>query len=830
MSLHVRGPLLALLAAVGLLMATTVLLVIGQGTAAVAAVSPGTTVRASVLNNGSQATGGGGQSAISADGRYVAFTGRGLATLDADGKVQDVYVRDLFAGTTTLISAGEVSIGGGDSAAAAATGPSFLIEADGDNSEPAISADGRYIAFTTFANNISGAASTDRSRAIVVCDRDPGGTGKFQSQCAYTTVSVLPSDAGGDESALWAHAPRLSADGGRIGWIQGGGCEFDESRANLIVTTLHKSSTGALSAPARTDSVDEPLPLPDTRTEYFCDPSLSADGNTLVAAARYYSTLTDGEFYAVVGVDVRTNKVTRLDVTPEGEPLLTGNQYYETTVSADGRRVAFTSLNDGATSARVHVVDRAAGPGAVVRTSVVSKDFAGNEHDGKYPALSADGHYLAFVTDAPEIIENPGPAVTYNCFHPNIIALRKNAVIQSSSAGPGLQACQVVVINLLTAQHPELASASVKSAAGDNDNLYPVLSADGGSVAFDSAATDLVAGDTNRSTDSMVRTFQPAMIADPIDFGQVTVGQTGERTATIHHTGFGPLVFDQVTTSGGVFTVGGQTCTNAPLNGVDTCLATVKFSPTDTTARTGTLTLRTKGSGKTFTVDLKGVGTQVVLKPPQFAAGPDPLDFGQQLPLAKNVSKNVTVANNGQSPLVVTGVSITAGQQAEDFSVATNGCTTVQAGQSCVVTVKYSPTGRAALATTPDQRIAVLRFDDNAAGSPHLVALSGSVTIPTIKLGPTVGSPGSVITVTGTGFAASSPIGVHYLNGFPESATVNSDAGGGFTTSLLVFPLSELGPRTVQAAVTGSTPAVAGNADLLVTPGSLAAPEYDARH
>jgi len=124
----------------------------------------------------------------------------------------------------------------------------------------------------------------------------------------------------------------------------------------------------------------------------------------------------------------------------------------------------------------------------------------------------------------------------------------------------------------------------------------------------------------------------------------------------------------------------------------------------------------------------------------------------------------------------------------------------------------------------------VLRFDDNAAGSPHLLALSGSVTIPTIKLSPTVGPPGSVITVTGTGFAASSAVLVHYMNGFPESATVNSDANGGFSTPLLVFPLSELGPRTVQASVNGSTPAVAGTAELLVSPGSLTAPEYDSRH
>ncbi|QUQ62602.1 choice-of-anchor D domain-containing protein [Kutzneria sp. CA-103260] len=819
MSLHVRGPLLALLAAVGLL-ATTVLLVVGQGPAAVAAVSPGTTVRASVLNNGSQAPGGGAQSAISANGRYVAFVGLELDPLDRNSRHRDVYVRDLVAGTTTLISAGTDLEGA-------------IQPSTGDNDEPSISADGRYIAFTTEANNITAGVGDGRS-AIVVCDRDPSNTGKFQSPCAFTTVSVLPAGTTphGD-GGVAAHAPRLSGDAGRLAWIDGFGCYTQAvQQETLVTTTLHKTPTGALIAPAASDSVNQTLPLPSSRTEDFCDPALSADGNQLVASVRYMSTQTDGDFYAIVGIDLRSNKITRLDVDVNGDPLNSRAQYFEPTVGADGRHVAFTSVTDTADTALVHLVDRASGPGAVATTSVVSKDFAGKEHDGKYPALSADGHYLAFVTDSPEITESTGPQEQYNCFHPQPLELRaKSALAQSSSAQtPTYQPCQVVVVNLLTAQHPELASANLKSAPGDGDSLFPVLSGDGGSVAFDSAADDLIAADSNKSTDSFVRTFQPGLLADPVDFGTVTVGQTAERTATIHHTGFGPLGFDQVSVGGAGFSLGGQTCTKAPLNGADTCLATVRFSPTDTVAKTGTLTLRAKATGKTYTVDLRGIGAQAVQKPPQFAAGPDPLDFGQQLPLAKNVQKTVTVVNGGASPLVIGGVSITAGQQAGDFTVSSNGCTTVQPGQSCQVTVKYSPTGRAAPATTPDQRTAALKFDDDAAGSPHLVALSGSVTIPTVKVSPGVGAPGAVITVTGTGFAASSPIAVAYLNGFPETASAQSDVNGTFTTSLLVFPLSELGPRTVQASVNGAAPAVAGTADLLVAPGSLVAPGYEYRH
>jgi len=823
MSLHVRGPLLALLAAVGLLVATTVLLVVGQGPAAVAAVSPGTTVRASVLNNGSQAPGGGAQSAISANGRYVAFVGRELDPLDANDRHRDVYVRDLVAGATTLISTGTDVDGG-------------VRPSTGDSDEPSISADGRYIAFSTEADNIAANVGAGRS-AIVVCDRDPNNSGKFQSPCSFTTVSVLPAGTSprGD-GGLAAHAPRLSADAGRLAWIDGYGCYTEAvQQETLVTTTLHKTPTGSLIAPSANDSVNQTMPLPSSRTEDFCDPALSADGNQLVASVRYMSTQTDGDFYAIVGIDLRNNKITRLDVDTEGDPLDSRAQYFEPTVSANGQHVAFTSLTGADDTARVRLVDRAAGPGDVAKTSLFSNDFAGKDHTGKYPALSADGHYLAFVTDSPDITEATGPQVQYNCFHPQPLELRAKSAFaaQSSSAAPTptYQPCQVVVVNVLTSQRPELASGNLKSAPGHDDSLFPVLSGDGGSVAFDSAADDLIAADTNRTTDSFVRTFQPGVLADPLDFGAVTVGQTAELTAIIkHNTGFGPLGFDQVSVAGTGFAVGGQTCTNAPLNGSDFCRVTVRFTPPDTVAKTGALTLRAKVSGRTFTVDLRGVGTQAVQKPPQFAAGPDPLDFGQQLPLAKNVQKAVTVVNGGASPLVVSGVSITAGQQAGDFSVSGNGCTTVQPGQSCQVTVKYSPSGRLAAATTPDQRLAVLKFDDNAAGSPHLVALSGSVSIPTIKVSPEVGAPGAVITVTGTGFAASSPLSIGYRNGFPETATAQSDANGNFSASLLVFPLSELGPRTVQASVNGATPAVAGTVDLLVAPGSLVAPSYETRH
>ena len=64
----------------------------------------GTTTRVSLANGGAQIIGASSGPAVSGDGRYVAFTSRGPELTTPLSPFNDVFVRDIVAGTTTLAS------------------------------------------------------------------------------------------------------------------------------------------------------------------------------------------------------------------------------------------------------------------------------------------------------------------------------------------------------------------------------------------------------------------------------------------------------------------------------------------------------------------------------------------------------------------------------------------------------------------------------------------------------------------------------------------------------------------------------------------------------
>jgi Tol biopolymer transport system component len=167
--------------------------------------------------------------AISADGRFVAFASKGRllgASAHADGsrtpRQAQVYVRDLDSQTTTLVSRNR----------AGAT-------PDGASYDPAISGDGRFIAFVSEAGNLRAGASGGRGQ-VYLLDRTTGDT---------VLVSRTARGRAADGPSL---RPAISADGGVVAFQSIASdldcsrrCGRDERDTNLLWDVfVHERATG----------------------------------------------------------------------------------------------------------------------------------------------------------------------------------------------------------------------------------------------------------------------------------------------------------------------------------------------------------------------------------------------------------------------------------------------------------------------------------------------------------------------------------------------------------------------------------------------------------
>jgi hypothetical protein len=122
---------------------------------------------------------------VSADGRYVAFYSYASNLVAGDTNERaDVFVRDTQAGTTT-----RVSVDG--------TG----AQADGDSFDPAVSADGRYVAFYSNASNLVAGDTNARTDAFV---RD---TLDAVAPAAPANLSTTPSSPSNSDDA-----PQVTGD------------------------------------------------------------------------------------------------------------------------------------------------------------------------------------------------------------------------------------------------------------------------------------------------------------------------------------------------------------------------------------------------------------------------------------------------------------------------------------------------------------------------------------------------------------------------------------------------------------------------------------------
>jgi hypothetical protein len=261
--------------------------------------------------------------------------------------------------------------------------------------------------------------------------------------------------------------------------------------------------------------------------------SISPDGR-YVAFAAEASNFVPGDTNGVDDVFVRdrlTGTTVRVSVDSSGAE---GNGFcFGPSISADGRFVAFMSeasnLVPGDTNGLrdVFVHD-----GVAATTVRVNVDSAGNQAnaDGFFPVISADGRFVAFQSEASNLVPGDTNAAHDIFVHDLVTAITTRvSVATDGTQGNGFLPSMTpdgrfvafysiaplvagdtnadwdVYIRDLATSATTRVSVSSSGIQGNSSSWVSAISGDGGYVAFESDASNLVAGDTNGDRDIFVR-------------------------------------------------------------------------------------------------------------------------------------------------------------------------------------------------------------------------------------------------------------------------------------------------------------------------------------
>ncbi|GMU83729.1 MAG: hypothetical protein AMXMBFR47_35990 [Planctomycetota bacterium] len=255
------------------------------------------------------------------------------------------------------------------------------------NRDIAISSEGRFVVFASAASNLVASDVEGRSD-IFVHDRDPDANGTFDEGNGVTArISIAPDGSGGNGES---YSPRITGDGRYVA--------FQSDAFNLHVN----ANPGGLIY--RFDRMLETMEIVSRTTggenlHNVRDPSISDDGN-LVAFA--YRPAPDPQ--QILVRDMTSGAVTLVSASVTGQAC--NGACDSTAISGDGQFVSFgsgaTNLVANDLNGRFDVFIRDLGGGTTIRASLGNSGQEATQNSG-LPAISGNGHAVAFSTLAPNI-------------------------------------------------------------------------------------------------------------------------------------------------------------------------------------------------------------------------------------------------------------------------------------------------------------------------------------------------------------------------------------------------------------------------------------------
>ena len=410
--------------------------------------------RISISGSGTQGNARSSVAALSANGRYVAFASAASTLVPGDTNgVADVYVRDV---TTNSVERVSVPASAGQS-----NGPSDL---------PAISGDGRYVAYESTATNLV-ANDTNGTSDVFVRDRQSG-----------TTERVSVRSDGAQGTGRYGGAS-ISGDGRLVAFTDAAGGALDASMPAHADGGAYVRDRQAATTTHVARAIDGPAPGPDPPDGPSGQAAVSADGHYVAFWSRA-TNLTSGTGCAVACIhvyDVTSGANTWVGQTSTGAPPDKDQSFPSVTTVLGAPVVAYVSEaanlvpGDSNGAADVFVRDG----GVTARISLESGGAQTNGPSGVRPAggrtISSDGRFVTFDSAASNLVAGDTNGRSDVFVHDRVLA-RTIRVSQELFHG---------------------------QANGDSGS--PWLSDDSRYVAFQSGATNLASNDTNGVDDVFLK-------------------------------------------------------------------------------------------------------------------------------------------------------------------------------------------------------------------------------------------------------------------------------------------------------------------------------------
>lgn len=451
----------------------------------------GSTELVSVSSAGVQGDQDSQSSSISGNGRFVAFASLADNLVPGDtNNRSDIFVRDRLTGTTERVSVSSAGREGDDN--------SGLLNGLG---APSISADGRFVAFDSFATNL---VKGDRNNAedVFVHDRVTG-----------TTTRVSVTSTGGEASGF---QPTISADGRFVAFLSRDD-RFVPDQNFTDDVFLHDRQTGV------TERISQAPDGSDANGQSFGAPLLSAHAEFVYFTSAASNLTTEAD--PSTGIDAflfdrQTQTMTTVS-REDGTPVDVNEHGVAEGISGNGRFLTFTTQSTGFLASDANgftrdafLVDRQTGARTLLSVNDAGDqaDDLGETHAGP---VSDDGRFVAMVSQATNF---GGPTNFRENVYLRDVEQRTTRLVSAAVAPDG---------------------------TNDLDSIEPAMTPDGSAVSFSSRSELL--GPENQSFfayDIFVRDLARADLAltmndspDPVRVrGQLTYSLTvsngGPATAT----------------------------------------------------------------------------------------------------------------------------------------------------------------------------------------------------------------------------------------------------------------------------------------------------------